>query len=1378
MLLGLLVLQLFAQKPDPDRIDRPTESGNIPNPYDNLPEAFVSADTNGVMMHEGYLKEQYNRLFIRPYEYEAIYNRLKSIKEKSMAGERVFKYGSEQDSLALVSLYHTTHGDYWKDNSNWLDSPLFPLFQPGEGDATSWYGIKVTHSGVREMDLRHNQLTGWMPPEIGDLSNLKGFDLYSNRLTGSIPEKIGNLNNLLWLNLSANRLTGSIPGKIGDLNDLQYLDLARNQFIGKLPAEIGNLGDVKYLYIAGNRLTGSIPAGLGNLNQLERLVLSNNQFSGSIPPEMGQLSKLQDLNLGRNQLTGNLPAEIGNLNSLQSLILADNRLTGSIPAEISNLSNLRWLHLSGNQLCGSIPSELTNLSNLSVLELDRNGLTGSVPSELSNLSQLRIFRVSDNRLSGLPDLSSLANLSLCDISNNNFDFDDLARSNISAEEFIYAPQACIAVERQEENEQLTLKYTGEGSNNTYQWYNGDTQLSGETDSILTISDTADGAYYCKASNENFPDLTLQTTPEEAGNSGTTKGIITAEYEALVDFYNATDGETWDESGLWLSDTLVALWPGIEVDGVHVKAMDVDALSGSINSVFESLRVLDRLISLSLFWQSSEGSLPAEMGDLENLETLTLEGDLHGHIPPEIGHLSRLKELKLFGRLSGNIPSSVGNLSHLKTLDLAGNQLTGSIPPEIGHLSNLEMLSLGGNQLSSIIPPDIGKLDNLNYLRLGRNLLSGSIPHEIGNLVNLVSLDLGYNQLSGSIPQEIGNLTHLEGLYLDNNRLCGCIPDEIGNLASLSWIELSNNRLDDSIPAELGNMDDLVYLRLRGNRLTGDIPSEMGNLEKMFLLDLAENQISGGIPPGFSQIHNLRLLLEHNNLSELPDLSQLTNINHLNVQNNQLTFEDLEPNAGAGIFWIYSPQGKVGRVQNDQVDQGASKTLSVDVGGAYNSYQWYQDETLINGASGDTLKIEHFSAEDEGMYVCEITNNLVSGLKLVSRPITLSSSPFHTAVFHIEDTANAVEGAKINIHKQTLITDTTGTDSLELPNGKYHYEIHAPGFKKITDTLTLEDGDVEKAFTLQPNEYPLTVYVYDGGSQPIPDATVVVREDTVITDQDGFAAFFLPNGKYSYDIRTDAYGSKTGETEISNEPNSMSITFERDYRVLFTVREDDEPIEGASIEINGQMLTTSADGEASVVLGNGQYTYEVTAPDYQSVKSSIVVAYSEMTEKVILSPVTYLVTFTVTDGTTPVEGAVITINDSELTTDAGGEDSIHLADGEYGYTVTAEGYEDYTNSLTVSGDGVEEEIALTATMIDPIESSAIKVYPNPACTILTIETNRAYRVEMVTIEGKVVMKKEINDAVTRLDIRHVHAGVYILRFYINKGKIHTEKLLIH
>ena len=79
MLLGLLVLQLFAQKPDPDRIDRPTESGNIPNPYDNLPEAFVSADTNGVMMHEGYLKEQYNRLFIRPYEDEAIYTRLNSI---------------------------------------------------------------------------------------------------------------------------------------------------------------------------------------------------------------------------------------------------------------------------------------------------------------------------------------------------------------------------------------------------------------------------------------------------------------------------------------------------------------------------------------------------------------------------------------------------------------------------------------------------------------------------------------------------------------------------------------------------------------------------------------------------------------------------------------------------------------------------------------------------------------------------------------------------------------------------------------------------------------------------------------------------------------------------------------------------------------------------------------------------------------------------------------------------------------------------------------------------------------------------------------------------------------------------------------------------
>jgi len=47
--------------------------------------------------------------------------------------------------------------------------------------------------------------------------------LYENQLTGSIPGEIGNLSNLLDLVLSSNRLSGPIPPELGNLKSVRRL---------------------------------------------------------------------------------------------------------------------------------------------------------------------------------------------------------------------------------------------------------------------------------------------------------------------------------------------------------------------------------------------------------------------------------------------------------------------------------------------------------------------------------------------------------------------------------------------------------------------------------------------------------------------------------------------------------------------------------------------------------------------------------------------------------------------------------------------------------------------------------------------------------------------------------------------------------------------------------------------------------------------------------------------------------------------------------------------------------------------------------------------------------------------------------------------------
>ena len=312
------------------------------------------------------------------------------------------------DRAPLVAFYNATGGANWGRNRNWLSNA--PLDE--------WEGVTTDDEGrVTKLEVNGNDLTGEIPPELGDLSNLEYLYLFNNQLTGEIPPELGSLPNLKWLSLYGNQLTGEIPAELGNLAKLTELQLRSNQLTGEIPPELGDLTNLKGLWLYLNQLTGEIPPKLGDLSNLEYLYLFNNQLTGAIPAELGDLSNLGGLWLSGNQLTGAIPAELGNLANLHSLWLSGNQLTGAIPAELGSLTSLQSLWLQGNQLTGEIPAELGNLTNLRWLSLASNQLTGAIPAELGDLTNLEELRLNNNQLTGeisaeLGDLTKLTELQL------------------------------------------------------------------------------------------------------------------------------------------------------------------------------------------------------------------------------------------------------------------------------------------------------------------------------------------------------------------------------------------------------------------------------------------------------------------------------------------------------------------------------------------------------------------------------------------------------------------------------------------------------------------------------------------------------------------------------------------------------------------------------------------------------------------------------------------------------------------------------------------------------------------------------------------------------------------------------------------------------
>ena len=310
----------------------------------------------------------------------------------------------------LEALYNATDGPNWNNNENWLtDAPL-----------NDWYGVRVTEGKVTGLHLWQNNLSGPIPPELGNLQSLGRLLLFANNLSGPIPPELGNLSNLLWLGLYANNLSGAIPSELGNLGNLEWLALINNLLSGPIPPELGNLGSLEELYLRSNNLSGAIPPELGNLVNLRALDLQINQLTGPIPPELGNLDHLEDFSLSHNQLSGPIPPELGNLQNLRWLGLGGNGLTGAIPPELGKLHNVEHLSLNSNSLTGAIPPELGDLASLQDAWLQRNGLSGVIPPELGSLGRLERLRLDDNRLTTLPPtgFSPGSSLRILDLSGN------------------------------------------------------------------------------------------------------------------------------------------------------------------------------------------------------------------------------------------------------------------------------------------------------------------------------------------------------------------------------------------------------------------------------------------------------------------------------------------------------------------------------------------------------------------------------------------------------------------------------------------------------------------------------------------------------------------------------------------------------------------------------------------------------------------------------------------------------------------------------------------------------------------------------------------------------------------------------------------------
>ncbi|XP_018594017.1 chondroadherin-like protein isoform X2 [Scleropages formosus] len=204
------------------------------------------------------------------------------------------------------------------------------------------------------------------------------------------------------------------------------------------------------------------------------------------------------------------------------------------------------------------------------------------------------------------------------------------------------------------------------------------------------------------------------------------------------------------------------------------------------------------------------------------------------------------------------------------------------------MRGLIYLYLSENNLSSLSSDAFKGLPQLTYLHLERNKFTKFPKDAFRLLPNLLALHLEHNSIARLDQGVLTGAQKLRGLYLTANSISTVAPKAFHLAPFLKVLHLGGNRLSEVPTHALSNTPSLSELRLSGNPIRWIGPKAFApfarSLQHLFLDNMRLEKMSkdslAGLGPGL-----LSLLLEGNQLEELPSLHPFTGLEVINLAEN-------------------------------------------------------------------------------------------------------------------------------------------------------------------------------------------------------------------------------------------------------------------------------------------------------------------------------------------------------------------------------------------------------------------------------------------------------------------------------------------------------------
>lgn len=339
-------------------------------------------------------------------------------------------------------------------------------------------------------------------------------------------------------------------------------------------------------------------------------------------------------------------------------------------------------------------------------------------------------------------------------------------------------------------------------------------------------------------------------------------------------------------------------------------------------------------------------------------------------------------------------------------------------------------------------------------------------------------------------------------------------------------------------------------------------------------------------------------------------------------------------------------------------------------------------SLVNGSYNYSITKKNYET---------INGSFVVLNSSVSISATLNLAPW-TVTFTVRDEKDSlVQNATIAVGGKTATTNSNGVATMNLKNGTYSYTITKLGYDQITGkSFTVNDSDISISETMYFYAWQTTfVILSEADSKPIPSAIIEIGNNSYITNSQGQVTVPLINGTYNLTIKKVGYQETKKTIVILNQDTTITYTMPLfEYNVVMTVVQEDglTPIVGAAFSIKNSSVSgiTDPNGQLSFKLVNGSYDYLLTKKEFDDLSGSFNINNSDLDLELTMTLKHFTVLISAVDENgDPVENALVNINNEVLTTNDQGQVTALLQNGNYPFTITKIGYNDYTGNVVVT-----------------------------------------------------------------------------------------------